>query len=154
MSHKNIPSIYYRNLAASIHRHLVGGTSGENRGIRRRSYYVLRNTSIPAVLVECGFLTNPAETRLILESSYRQKLADRIADGVMGKPTPRNRPVVDGVTHVSPPIRELAGYNDFVRVEPERRSTRRSSSKKRSSTRKKSSTSATKKKKKTTDSDE
>jgi len=153
-----IETYYYGNnsasLAASIHRHLVGGTSGENRGIRRRSYYVLRNTSIPAVLVECGFLTNPAETRLILESSYRQKLADRIADGVMGKPTPRNRPVVDGVTHVSPPIRELAGYNDFVRVEPERRSTRRSSSKKKSSTRKKSSTSATKKKKKTTDSDE
>jgi N-acetylmuramoyl-L-alanine amidase len=153
-----IETYYYSTksaaLAASIHRHVVGGTSGDNRGIRRRGYYVLRNTSIPAVLVECGFLTNPTESRLILDNTYRQKLADRIADGVMGKPTPRNRPVVAGVTHVSPPIRQLSGYNDFVRAEPERRSTHRSSSKKKSSTRKKSSTSSTKKKKKTTDSDE
>lgn len=142
-------------LAASIHRHVVGGTGGDNRGIRRRGYYVLRNTSIPAVLVECGFLTNPTEARFILDSTYRQKLADRIADGVMGKPTPPNRPVVAGVTHVSPPIRQLSGYNDFVRTEPERRSTHRSSSKKKkSSTRKKSSTSSKKKKKRTTDSNE
>jgi N-acetylmuramoyl-L-alanine amidase len=166
-----IETYYYSSnsaaLAASIHRHLVSGTSTENRGIRRRGYYVLRNTSIPAVLVECGFLTNPLEGRFILDSTYRQKLADRIADGVMEKPTPPNRPVVAGVTHVAAPTRQLASYNDFVRAEPDRSTTRRSSrksssrskkkssssSKKKSTTRKKSSTSETKKKK-TTDSDE
>ena len=167
-----IETYYYSNasaaLAASIHRHLVSGTSTENRGIRRRGYYVLRNTSIPAVLVECGFLTNPLEGRFILDSTYRQKLADRIADGVMGKPTPPNRPVVAGVTHVPAPTRQLSTYNDFVRAEPDRstagRSSRRSSSrsrkksssssKKKSTTKKKSSTSTTKKAKKTTNSDE
>ena len=182
-----IETYYYGNssasYAASIHRHLVGGTTTENRGIRRRAYYVLRRSSIPAVLVECGFLTNRDETRLVLQSSYRQRLADRIADGVMEKSTPPNRPVVAGLTHVTPPIRQPFNYRDFVRAESERQPTHRSSrsskksskkkstksrkkssssskkkssssSKKKSTTEKKSSTSETKKKKKTTDSDE
>ncbi len=172
-----IETYYYSNnsapLAASIHRHVVGNTATDNRGIRRRGYYVLRRTSIPAVLVECGFLTNPTEARLALQSSYRQKLADGIAAGVMGKPTPPNRPVVAGLTHVVPPIRqpfrEANTYHDFVRAETERRPTHRrarhssrrkkssSSSRKKSSSsskKKKSSTSTKKKKKKKADSDE
>ena len=175
-----IETYYYSNtsasLAASIHRHLVGGTTTENRGIRRRGYFVLRRTSIPAVLVECGFLTNPTEASLVLQSSYRERLADRIADGVMGKKTPANRPVVAGVTHVPAPIRQPVNYNDFVRAEPDRQPTHRSSrsskkssrkstkktssssSKKKSSSsskkKKTSSSSATKKKKKAIDSDE
>jgi N-acetylmuramoyl-L-alanine amidase len=162
-----IETYYYSTnsaaLAASIHRHVIGNTTTDNRGIRRRGYYVLRRTDIPAVLVECGFLTNPGEARLVLQSSYRQKLADGIADGVMGKPTPPNRPVVDGLTHVVPPIRqpfrEGNTYQDFVRAEAERRPTHRRShhstrKKSSSSKKKKSSTSSSKKKKKKADSDE
>jgi N-acetylmuramoyl-L-alanine amidase len=48
-------------LAASIHSAVVGGAPSENRGVRRRGYFVLRKTTVPAVLVECGFLTNPPE---------------------------------------------------------------------------------------------
>ena len=159
-----IETYYYSNgsasLAADIHRHVVAGTSSDNRGIRRRGYYVLRRTATPAVLVECGFLTNPTEASLALDSSYRERLASRIADGVMGKTAPPNRPVVAGVTHVPSPIREAYNYNDFVRAEPERssRSSKKSASRKKSSSKKKkkstssstkkeSSTAATKKKK-------
>jgi N-acetylmuramoyl-L-alanine amidase len=149
-----IETYYYNNgsakLAADIHRHLIAGTSSDNRGIRQRGYYVLRRTSIPAVLVECGFLTNPTEARLALQSSYRERLADRIADGVMDKPTPPNRPVVAGVTHVPAPIRQPFNYYDFVRAEPDRPPAYRSShSSKKSSRRnksKKSSSSSSKKK--------
>ncbi len=179
-----IETYYYNTsaaqLAANIHRHVVGDTTTENRGIRRRGYYVLRRTTIPGVLVECGFLTNRDEARLILQSSYRERLADSIADGVMGKATPPNRPVVAGVTHVEAPIRQPFNYRDFVRAESERRPTHRRSSKKSSrkssrskkksssrskkssssskkistSSTEKSSASSTKKKKKTTDSDD
>src|SRR5712675_2567867 len=97
-------------LASAIHYYVTGGAPSDNRGIRRRGYYVLRRTSVPAVLVECGFLTNPTEAQLALESTYRQRLADRIADGVMGKAAPRNRPVVAGVTHVPSPIRDPLNY--------------------------------------------
>ncbi|MDQ3197734.1 MAG: N-acetylmuramoyl-L-alanine amidase [Verrucomicrobiota bacterium] len=158
-----IETYYYSSnsaqLAANIHRHVVAGTTTENRGIRQRGYFVLRRTSIPAVLVECGFLTNPDEARMALQSSYRERLADKIADGVMGKPTPPNRPVVAGVTHVTAPIRQpFKDYYDFVRAEPDRRPTHRSSrsskkssskkstSKKSSSSSKKKSSSSSKKK--------
>jgi hypothetical protein len=139
---------------------VVGDTYTDNRGIRRRGYYVLRRTSIPAVLVECGFLTNPIEARLALQGTYRQKLAERIADGVMGKRPPPNRPVVAGLTHVVPPVSTAGGYNDFVRAEGERSNysshsskrrrshTKSSSSRKKSSRSKKSSSSSSSSKKK------
>jgi N-acetylmuramoyl-L-alanine amidase len=69
-------------LASAIHYYVAGGAPSENRGVRRRGYYVLRKTSIPAVLVECGFLTNPTEAAYAQSSSYRQKLAEEIAAGV------------------------------------------------------------------------
>ena len=136
-----IETYYYSNqsaaLAANIHRQVVGGTETDNRGIRRRGYYVLRRTSIPAILVECGFLTNPTEAGLALQSTYREKLADLIADGVMGRRPPPNRPVVAGLTHVAAPVPQPAGYNDFVRAEPERSASRSSRSSKRGSSHKK-----------------
>src|SRR5256714_3701314 len=78
-----IETYYYRSdsagLAQSIHRNVVSGAPTENRGIRRRGFYVLRRTAIPSGLVECGFLTNPTEGSLALYSNYRQKLAEQIA---------------------------------------------------------------------------
>src|SRR5438094_6664616 len=69
-------------LASAIHYYVVGGAPSDNRGVRRRGYYVLRKTNIPAVLVECGFLTNPTEAAYAQSASYRQKLAEAIAAGV------------------------------------------------------------------------
>jgi N-acetylmuramoyl-L-alanine amidase len=133
-------------LAADIHRQVVAGTTTDNRGIRRRGYYVLRRTSIPAVLVECGFLTNGKEARLVLQSNYRQRLADRIADGIEGKRPPSYRPVVAGLTHVQSPIPDRNNYNDFVAVTPEHHSRSRHSSRKSSRSRHHSSSSSKKKK--------
>src|SRR5438477_9538589 len=48
-------------LASAIHYYVAGGAPTPNRGVRRRGFYVLRKTTIPAVLVECGFLTNATE---------------------------------------------------------------------------------------------
>src|SRR5436190_22435010 len=48
-------------LASAVHYFVAGGAPSPNRGVRRRGYYVLRKTTIPAVLVECGVPTNPNE---------------------------------------------------------------------------------------------
>jgi N-acetylmuramoyl-L-alanine amidase len=72
-------------LASAVHYFVAGGAPSSNRGVRRRGYYVLRKTNIPAVLVECGFLTNPTEAAYAKTASYRQKLADEIAAGVRGR---------------------------------------------------------------------
>src|SRR5881397_1078578 len=73
-------------LAASIHSAVVGGAPSENRGVRRRGYFVLRRTTVPAVLVECGFLTNPAEAQYAQDNTYRQQLAQEIARGILNRP--------------------------------------------------------------------
>src|SRR6266581_502330 len=69
-------------LASAIHYFVAGGAPSPNRGVRRRGYYVLRKTSVPAVLVECGFLTNPTEAQYALSSAYRQQLAEEIGRGI------------------------------------------------------------------------
>jgi N-acetylmuramoyl-L-alanine amidase len=74
-------------LASAVHYHVASGAPSPNRGVRRRGYYVLRRTRIPAVLVECGFLTNPTDAQYALTSSYRQKLAEEIAGGIRGRYT-------------------------------------------------------------------
>ena len=47
------------------------------------SIYLLRNVSCPAVLVECGFLSNPEETLILTDGQYQQKLALLIASGYL-----------------------------------------------------------------------
>src|SRR2546429_9650375 len=72
-------------LASAIHYYVAGGAPSSNRGVRRRGFYVLRKTRVPAVLVECGFLTNPTEAAYAQTASYRHKLAEEIAAGVRGR---------------------------------------------------------------------
>ena len=69
-------------LASAIHYYVAGGAPTPNRGVRRRGFYVLRKTTIPSVLVECGFLTNPTEAQYAQSVAYRQRLAEEIARGV------------------------------------------------------------------------
>jgi N-acetylmuramoyl-L-alanine amidase len=71
-------------LASAIH-HYVTGARLRVTAMSVAGYFVLRKTSIPAVLVECGFLTNPTEAAYIQTASYRQKLAEEIAAGVGGR---------------------------------------------------------------------
>jgi N-acetylmuramoyl-L-alanine amidase len=72
-------------LASAIHYFVAGGAPSSNRSVRRRGYFVLRRARVPAVLVECGFLTNPTEAAYAQTPSYRQKLAEEIAAGVRGR---------------------------------------------------------------------
>jgi N-acetylmuramoyl-L-alanine amidase len=74
-------------LASAVHYNVASGAPSPNRGVRRRGYYVLRKTRIPAVLVECGFLTNPTEAQYAQNTSYRQQLAEEIARGISGRST-------------------------------------------------------------------
>jgi N-acetylmuramoyl-L-alanine amidase len=69
-------------LASAIHYYVARGAPTSNRGVRRRGFYVLRRTTVPSVLVECGFLTNPNEAQYAQTSSYRQQLAEEIARGI------------------------------------------------------------------------
>lgn len=54
----------------------------DDRGVRQANFYVLRNIFMPAVLVECGFLSNRQEERLLRRPEYREKIARAIATGI------------------------------------------------------------------------
>src|SRR5687768_13808822 len=71
-----------RRLASSIHGNLDSRTSTPNRGIKFRGFAVLRHTSCPAALVECGFLTSLKERRLLTTAVYQDRVAKAIADGI------------------------------------------------------------------------
>jgi len=78
---------YYNNsrayrLAALIHPRVMQALGTMNRGIRHRGYFVLRRNRLPAVLVECGFLTNPPEAARIVTPGARQNLARALAAGI------------------------------------------------------------------------
>jgi N-acetylmuramoyl-L-alanine amidase len=124
-----IETYYYRgdsaSLAASIHRNVVADVSSENRGIRRRGFFVLRRTTIPSVLVECGFLTNPTEGRLAQLGDYRQNLAEQIARGIRRQPAIASRPLTSSLRNLAirQPFNSTVA-SDFVRVPPEARSSR------------------------------
>ena len=47
------------------------------------SYYMLKNTGIPVVIVECGFLSNPEETQTLVDEAYQDQMAEAIAEGVL-----------------------------------------------------------------------
>jgi len=73
------------SLASAIHRAVLSATGTMDRRVRSRGFFVLRRTSVPAVLCELGFLTNRDEARKIASSSYRQKLADAIVRGIRAR---------------------------------------------------------------------
>ena len=155
-----IETYYYRSdsaaLAASIHRNVVAGAPTENRGIRRRGFFVLRRTAIPSVLVECGFLTNPTEGRLAQTDSYRQKLAEQIARGIRRQPPPFNRPLTSSLAKAGlyGPQPFNAGANrDFVHPDAVRERSSRTSRRSKSS-KTTHHTSSRKKKKSSSDDDD
>ena len=55
----------------------------ESKGMRTADYRVLVKTTCPAVLVECGFLSNPSEAALLLDGDYQNRLADAITSGIL-----------------------------------------------------------------------
>ena len=68
--------------AKSIHDELIKATGAISRGIKTNSYVVIRETRMPAVLIELGFLSNPAEESLLYSEDYQNKLVEGTIKGV------------------------------------------------------------------------
>ena len=123
-------------LASAIHYFVAGGAPSSNRNVRRRGYFVLRKTRIPAVLVECGFLTNPTEAAYAQTASYRQKLAEEIAAGVRGRNSVTNALTTTRVaTSESIPLQPYIDQTKVAKSERHRskRSHKKSARRKKSS---------------------
>ena len=69
-------------LTASIHAAVLTKVSIFDRGVRHARFHVLRNSKIPAVLLEGGFISDPREGQRIATAQYRHQLGAAIAQGI------------------------------------------------------------------------
>jgi N-acetylmuramoyl-L-alanine amidase len=69
-------------LAYQMQKAVVRGTQLEDRGVKRARFWVLRDAAMPAVLIESGFMSNPAEARKIYSAAWRKQLAQSIVSGI------------------------------------------------------------------------
>jgi N-acetylmuramoyl-L-alanine amidase len=98
-----------KRLALSIQNELVDFVDPKNaRSIKDNSkYFILKQTAIPAVIVECGFLTNSAERGLLTTDEYQEKIAWAIYKGIIAYFEP------DGDT---PMAEDLTMSQNFARL--------------------------------------
>src|SRR6266699_2307508 len=71
------------DLANRIQQKLMTIPHSANRGVHTANFRVLRNATCPAVLVECGYLSNRSEGGQARDWEYRELLADRIAEAIV-----------------------------------------------------------------------
>jgi len=70
-------------LARSIHNSILNGVNIRDRGVRAARFYVIRKTSMPATLVETGFVTGAEDAARFSSATGRQQLATAIARGIL-----------------------------------------------------------------------
>lgn len=71
-----------KKLAALVQKEIIRETGRRDRGAKSANFYVLRETAMPAVLVECGFMDFLEEARLMLQEEYQTKCARAMAKGI------------------------------------------------------------------------
>ncbi len=70
-------------LSYYIQRSMRAATGSPDRGVKRARFAVLKSSKMPSTLIEVGFLSNSSECKKLATPSYRQKIAESIASGIM-----------------------------------------------------------------------
>ncbi len=76
-----------RDFATYVQREMMAGLRGSNKtirdlGVKKAPFVVLIGASMPSVLAEVSFLTNPQEAKLLKSNAYRQRIAQALFEGV------------------------------------------------------------------------
>ncbi len=92
---------YYKDdsegLASAVHARLASELPTADDGTHKENYYVIRHTTMPAILVETAFDSNPGDAALLKSDSFKNKCAQAIAEGVG-----------DYVKHVPSPVSDAS----------------------------------------------
>jgi N-acetylmuramoyl-L-alanine amidase len=81
-----LETYYYQSgsrLAQVIHQSILQLLHMPDRGVRQARFYVIRNTSMPAVLVETGFVTGAQDARNFNDPNWRHQMSRAIASGIL-----------------------------------------------------------------------
>lgn len=85
---KGVETYYYpgsvkgKKLAETVHKYLIQGTKQTDRGVKAQNLHMVRETNMPAILVEAGFMDSPEEIKLLLNDDFRNEVAEEIAKGI------------------------------------------------------------------------
>ncbi|WP_262675934.1 N-acetylmuramoyl-L-alanine amidase [Paenibacillus sp. J5C2022] len=71
-----------KGLAEIMHKHLLGATGFNDRGVRQAAYKVIKETTMPAVLLESGYLSNPEEAKKLFDKNKQKDIVQAIVKGV------------------------------------------------------------------------
>lgn len=74
-----------KKLARMLQKQLVNEIKNDNKRLEKanKDYYLLKNSSCPFAIVECGFLSNPQEEELLVTEEYQEKVAFAIHLGIL-----------------------------------------------------------------------
>ncbi|MEI5907659.1 N-acetylmuramoyl-L-alanine amidase [Bacillus spongiae] len=80
------------SLATKVQRNVVNVAKLRDRGVKTANFHVLRETKMTAVLVECGFMTNRNDARLLKSDSYRKQVADALVQALASQYKLKKKP--------------------------------------------------------------
>ena len=70
-------------LAQRVQSALCEATGARDRGVKNKGHVVTRMVGAPAIIVECGFLTNPAEAKRLVDPGYQARVTRGVSAGVL-----------------------------------------------------------------------
>jgi N-acetylmuramoyl-L-alanine amidase len=70
-------------LASKLQSNAIKNTNAVDRGTKTANFHVVRETNMPAALIECGFITNPDEEARLITDSYKDIMAYSITCGIL-----------------------------------------------------------------------
>ncbi|HTI33136.1 MAG TPA: N-acetylmuramoyl-L-alanine amidase [Miltoncostaea sp.] len=103
-----------RTLANAVQTQVVATLGLPDRGVKTAGFYVLRHTTLPAILVEGGFLTNATDVLMLADPNVRQRIAEAVGRGIAAyaaadvAPPPELPPTIG--PWATKPARVPAGY--------------------------------------------
>lgn len=72
-----------KTLASAILDRILNAIPMTNRGVKQANFYVIRRTSMPATLVETGFVTGAEDAPRLADPAFRRQMATAIAQGIL-----------------------------------------------------------------------
>ena len=100
-----------RQLAAAVQPEMVKATGFRDRGVKSANFHVIKNTSMPAILVETGFISNAVEEKHLLDPAVQDRMAQAITNGVekvFGQTTGATQPEAELGRITEPPVELFA----------------------------------------------
>lgn len=71
-----------KSLATTLHKHILAATGFKDRKVQYGNYHVIRETTMPAALLEIGFISSAAEAAQLKTEAFQQRVAEAIAKGL------------------------------------------------------------------------